>query len=313
VTDEELLEQNLAELRAGAPGVPEGLFGPGSAMWHVMRDVAMPLTGMRAVILQICHPAIAAAGARNSVLKESFRPRAKRTFRTMYEVMFADLDQVEAAGRTVHRIHTQVTGVVPAEAGGIHIGECYHANDPELLAWVLATLIDGAFVARERLLSPLPPELDEAFYQDMVRIGMVLGMPRDALPPSVTSYRAWFNDMLDSDELYAGPIAKDLVGFLMTDGWDLGPADDIWGAGLLPPRFRDAFGFTWHRRDQAAYHIMHQTLRATLRALPAELAYVPAYHRAQVRVARARGTSVPLRSRLVKKVTGEGMDFNRAR
>jgi uncharacterized protein (DUF2236 family) len=49
-------------------------------MWRHTRDVALPLVGMRAVMLQIAHPAVASAGVRNSRFREEFLPRARRTF-----------------------------------------------------------------------------------------------------------------------------------------------------------------------------------------------------------------------------------------
>ena len=107
--DEEiaLWENCVAHAVARAPADPaEGLFGPESALWQVAREVALPIYGMRAVVLQIAHPAVAAAGSQHSGFKQAFLPRTIRTFSSMYAVMFGDRDMATSAARRAHRIHT---------------------------------------------------------------------------------------------------------------------------------------------------------------------------------------------------------------
>ncbi len=266
-----------------------------------MGETAVPLTGMRAVILQICHPAVAAAGAGNSVLKQSFIPRARSTFATMYRLMFADMATVDAAGERVRAMHDRVTGIIPPQAGGKHVGQPYRADEPELLAWVLATLIDSTFVAYDRLLQPMDLALAEDFYQQMLTIGGVLGMPRDALPADVVGFHRYFDRMLASDELVAGEIARDLVGFLMTDGWDLGPLDETWASGILPARFIEDFGLPTGRRARAGYQALLWAARTGLRATPAPLRKVPPWHAAMVRIARAEGRRPSRLSRVLAR------------
>jgi hypothetical protein len=99
-----------------------------------------------------------------------------------------------------------------------------------------------------------------------------------------------------------GDIAQELSQFLFTDGWSMGQLDEIWAAGLLPPRFRDAYRLPFTPLRRRAHHAMRAANRRLLRRLPPWLRYVPAYHQATMRVAIARGEPVPLHCRAINAI-----------
>src|SRR5437867_12410271 len=85
-----------------------GLYGPMSAMWLIMRENMTTLGGLSAVLLQLTHPAIAAAGAHGSRMRGDLNGRTRRTFAAMYEIIFGDLATASATIERIHRIHSRV-------------------------------------------------------------------------------------------------------------------------------------------------------------------------------------------------------------
>lgn len=285
--------------RARAAGEVEGLFGPDSAMWRHTREIAIPMVGMRAVMLQIAHPAVASAGVRNSRFREEFLPRAWRTFSSMYCIQFGTLDEALRSARRVHAMHCRVRGTVLPEASEASAGAPYRGNDPALLRWVLATMIDSGVRAFDLLLEPLPDIERERFYQDMRLLGLVLGLSDTDMPPTYAEFSRYFDAMLASDELEVGGVALELSHFLFTKGWSFGQLDEVWAAGLLPERFRDAYRLPWNGPRRFLFDRLRGQLRRTLRRMPPALRYVPAYHQASMRVALARGERPTTSARLV--------------
>lgn len=147
----------LAEVRRRMPRDPaEGIFGPESALWRVAGLAYLPASGMRAVLLQTAHPAIAAAGVQNSRVRDEFVQRSLRTFATVWRMIYADQDAAFTAAHHVHRLHAHVRGEVPPNVASGRAGTPYRALDPALLQWVLATMIDNCVHGHALFDRPLP-------------------------------------------------------------------------------------------------------------------------------------------------------------
>src|SRR5688572_14619681 len=177
-----------------------GFFGPQSEAWKINREGVLYFGGMRALLMQIAHPKVAQGVADHSNFEADPLGRALRTFSTVYEIVYGDRETALRASARVHAIHTRVRG------------EGYYANDPELLFWVLATLIDAAKFAYELYLDPLPPERWEQFYQDC-RLGARLFGIHDLsmMPPTFPGFEQKLADLIQSDTITVSPTATRLA------------------------------------------------------------------------------------------------------
>jgi uncharacterized protein (DUF2236 family) len=293
----------LAALRAQVADPVAGFFGPGSAMWHVLREVAVPATGVRAVLLQIAHPLVAAAGAQNSRFMEQFLPRAWRTFSSMYAIMFGDADEAVRHLRRVHALHAHVRGHVSAESSPRERGKPYHANAPDLLLWVLATLTDSSLRAFDDVLGqPLSLAEQEAFWADMRRLGRLFSLSEEAMPRDLQAFHRYMDEMLNGGVLEVGLTAQKLSRFLFEKGWSVGHLDELWVTGLLPEKLIRDLGLPWDRMHQWGHRALRRVVRTALRGLPTALRWVPAYHQAVLRVALARGERPPFTTRLINRI-----------
>src|SRR5213083_2845213 len=156
----ELSLEDLDRLRAACRRTVidprRGLFGPESVVWRVNREAVALLGGGRALLLQVAHPLVAAAVAAHSRLRAEPLVRLRRTLELMLTIVFADAAHAMAA---VHEIE----GVLDADVGRWRRGTPYDANDPMLLLWVHATLVDSALLVYRRFVAPLSRE-DRATY-----------------------------------------------------------------------------------------------------------------------------------------------------
>ena len=73
------LDECLEWVRSHMVTRTAGYYGPRSAMWLIMRENMVPLGAISAVLLQVAHPAIAAAGTHSSRVRSDFNGRTRRT------------------------------------------------------------------------------------------------------------------------------------------------------------------------------------------------------------------------------------------
>lgn len=222
----------------------------------VNREMVVVLGWGRAILLQLAHPLVAAGVAQHSEFKRDvvgYLKRAKRTIGAMLALTFGP----EAAARTsaagINATHDHVWGTLDADAGGFPAGTRYSAHDPELLRWVHATLADSIPLAYELLVGPLTPEERDQYCLEAAEMEAHLGMPLGVLPRTRVELDSYVQTMLTNGPLHVTQTARDLAAALLSPR--LGPAIVLFSPirlitiGLLPPRIRDEYGFSWNDRD----------------------------------------------------------------
>jgi uncharacterized protein (DUF2236 family) len=288
-----------------------GFFGPGSITWRIARETAMFLGGPRALMLQIAHPAVAAAVERHSDFRTDPLGRGQRTFETVHAIIFGDRTRALDAIQRLARRHAPVRGHVDEVSASPWSGRDYHAESPELLLWVHATLIDTAMHVYQSVVRPLERDEAERYWQESRVLGELVGIPRETLPSSLADFRAYFDRMVDSAELQVGAIARQqwdalarvrpsaglasIYGESWAQKWKLlvdraplkqtsSQLTHLLGAGMLPPRLRRAFGYGWGRREQLSYDAVLSLARVVCHRLPRRVRYIPGFHAAMARV-----------------------------
>jgi uncharacterized protein (DUF2236 family) len=231
--------------RAYERAVPEnpkddGLFGPRSVVWRVNRDRSFPLAGMRSLMIQALHPLAMAGVDQHSSWRRDPFGRLAATSSYLLTTTYGDTASALAAAAWVRKIHVHVRGVDP------ETGLPYSAEDPALLLWVHAGMVDSVVEVAQRYGRPLDAADADLYVAQMVRFAEIVGVPPEQVPATVTSLRAY----LESVELrQATPAAKEAIGVVlqppdldaeMRDLWhDLGQV----AVGTLPAWAREMYGF----------------------------------------------------------------------
>jgi uncharacterized protein (DUF2236 family) len=260
-----------------------GLFGPGSMAWRVDGEVLVLAGGTCALLMQLAHPAVAAAVDQHSDFRADPFARLRRTLTASYAVAFGSVPQAEAAIRRVNAIHAVVRGHVPES------GVPYHATDPALLLWVHATLVDTALRVYDRYVAPLSPGEQQAYHAEARRIAIRMGVPESGVPASLVELRAEMARMMADGTVRVDATARSLAPhvryptrFPPRAVWDIA---HLISDSVLPEPIRRGYGIPWSPARDAGMRRMAAVSRRAVPLLPAVLRRVPQARRAQRRVA----------------------------
>src|SRR4051812_8692295 len=98
-----------------------------------------------AILMQVAHPLIAAGVLDHSTFRDNAVAPIRRlhsTVRAMLGLSFGTPAERAEVITTIRSIHTRVNGTLQTDVGRYAAGTRYSAEDPALLLWVHATLVD---------------------------------------------------------------------------------------------------------------------------------------------------------------------------
>lgn len=141
--------------------------------------------GLRALLLQLAHPAVGHGVARHSDFAADPLGRLTGTLQFVYVVASGEPRLVRRSARAVASAHRPV---VSEADWSVH----YDARDPALQFWVAATIHDTALRIAEAVWGPLPPALADELLVADGRIAIVLGLPAEEWPTTRAAFDAAF-------------------------------------------------------------------------------------------------------------------------
>jgi uncharacterized protein (DUF2236 family) len=244
----------------------------------INREAVVLLGWGRAILLQLAHPLVAAAVKDNSPFDKSaggYVRRVRRTVGGMLDITFGSPDIARVAIDRINAIHGRVRGRLRESVGLFAAGTEYSATDPELLAWVHATLVDSMILTYEHFVRPLTPAECDQFCAEALETGRALRIPDHLLPRTQQQLRAYLDQEYSSGRIVVGPDARALAASLLAP--PLGPAVHLFRltrlvtVGLLPEQIRDEYGFAWEDRHARAFTRLVRLVRAVRKLLPAVL------------------------------------------
>jgi uncharacterized protein (DUF2236 family) len=211
--------------------------------------------------------------------------RLRRTFDTVHAMVFGTREQALVAAERLYAVHQGVRGHVGGAAAG---GSAYSANDPELLMWVLATLVDSSLAAYETFFEPLPPDEERVFYEEAKTFARLCGLEAQQMPPTLGAFRAYVDAMVAGPEITVTATAREIAEALLKGPpllWLFRPSNYVLAAGMLPPRLRAQYGLSWTLPVRAAYRVGVELVRRVTPHLPETVRYIPSARKAERRCA----------------------------
>lgn len=252
--------------------VEEGaLFGPDTIAARVMSESVLLLGGPRALLLQLAHPAVAAGVADHSDFRSDPFGRLIRTLDAMYTISLGSPRLAAETLARLRRVHDGVTG----ELGD---GSRYRANDPALLLWVHATLIDTVLTVEERYLDILSVSQRAQFYEESTRLASAFEIPDALVPGDLAAFRAYLDEQVSTLEVSA--TARRLSRAILNPRIPLVPSP-LWEpmrlvtVDLLPRRLRDGYGLPWDRNRKRLVKTSQRAARALLPRIPRPVRNLP--------------------------------------
>ncbi|HZD54280.1 MAG TPA: oxygenase MpaB family protein, partial [Woeseiaceae bacterium] len=234
----------------------------------------------RAILLQFAHPLIAAGIAEHSGFRDkpmAAVQRLRHTVRAMLALTFGEDTDRELALERIRAIHRRVHGRLSADIGPFPAGTPYSAEDPELVLWVHATLVESVPMFYEMLIAPLTPAERDRYYAEAAPVAVALNARPNDVPCSWPALRAYLDRMHASGRITVSPQARELAAAILSPPF--GPLgtpgtamNRLLTLGTLPRSVRSQYGFEWTRRDEHALELTLRGLRTSRRALPDRLA-----------------------------------------
>lgn len=266
------------------------VFGPDSEAWKVNCHANGLLFGPAAVLLQVAHPRIAQGVADHSDFRGNALGRLRRTLTAVNRITFGTRRDAEAMRARLAAIHGEVQGEVsPGIAGPRH----YSAFEPDLMLWVLSTLIDASIKGYEFVWGPLAPDRRERFYREFRQFGTYFGLPADEGPADYAGFVDYFEGMLHDEVLGSHPLCAEIAATVVHPpspardrllGWLM----DFLAIETVPPHIRGRLGLRSTPSTRLRMEILRGVAPTAFRVLPRRLTYYPESYRAEASLRGSR-------------------------
>jgi uncharacterized protein (DUF2236 family) len=213
-------------------------------VWRVHRDRSFPLAAIRSLMVQALHPLAIAGVAQHSDWQRDPFGRLAATAGYVLTVTYGDTAAAESAAARVRAVHTHVRGTDSVT------GLAYRAEDPDLLLWVHAGMVDSIVNIVQRYGRSLDAADADRYVAEMI------GVPATRVPASVAA----LTDYLESVELRRlTPAASEAIVIVLDPpGLDTATRE-LWhdlgqvAVGTLPAWARSMYGF-----DEPALEMMER-------------------------------------------------------
>ena len=260
---------------------------------RINRERLVVLGWSRAILLQIAHPLIAAGVVQHSSFRGGAVQAAVRLHHTvsaMLSLVFGEPEVRAAAIARIRTIHTTVNGTLSATTGPFPAGTPYSAEDPALLLWVHATLLDSTADIYQRVVGTLSAAELDTLCQEAAPLLGELGGDAATTPLTWNALQQYLATVYRSGVLAVSTEAKELGLAVLSPraGRVVVPfsgVQTLLTVGLLPDQVRQAYGFEWSPAHQRRFDRAIRLLRRVRRTLPAAFVHW--------RVARRPALAVP--------------------
>ncbi|MGB6424038.1 MAG: oxygenase MpaB family protein [Solirubrobacterales bacterium] len=264
----------------------DSYFSENSMLRRVQGERALMLSGPRALLMQAAHPlAVEGLLAHTDGIDAPYE-RLARTAEVMTAIGFGTRAEADRLTRRVRAMHRRVRGRLDREVGIYPAGTPYAADDPELLMWVLFTLVDSGIVVYERFVGAMSGEQREDYWADFRVIGGLFGLEPEQMPADIAELDDYRALMYASGRLHVGDWARtkareivlqppvpihlrpllEAVNFLTVDLLP-GPIRAQYGFAPIPPPPIRALAVT--ATSEYLKRIVLPLLPASLRQIPA--------------------------------------------
>jgi len=186
----------------------DGYFTDDSTLRRIHSERAMVLAGPRALLMQAAHPlAVSGLLAHSNALDEPY-DRLARTAEAMNTIGFSSREDADRVTGHVREMHKRVKGTIKQAVGPFPAGTPYAADDPELLMWVLFTLVDSGLVVYQLYVRSLERSERAAYWEDHKVVGELFGLERRQMPDTLDDLIEYRREMLASGRLVVTDWAR---------------------------------------------------------------------------------------------------------
>lgn len=230
----------------------------------------------RAILMQLAHPLVAAGVCTHSSVRDGAAApiyRLHATVTAMLGIAFGTADERNAVIARIRQIHTRVNGQLAEDVGPFPRGTPYSADDPDLLLWVHATLIDTSLLFYERLVGDLNDDERNEYCRVSAGVAIELGACPSDVPRDWNAVQDYMQRMLGSPTTTVGTDARLVASVLMHAkalriAWPVSSLVTRMTIGSLPAGLRAQYGFLWSGADATSLSRLMARVKRVRRATP---------------------------------------------
>jgi len=224
-------------------------FSDDAMIRRVLGEYAAALSGPRALLMMAAHPVAFEGFFMSTGALDDPYARLRRTAIVMDEITWGSRAKADAYTARVRAAHAGVRGTIPHDAGPFPAGTPYAADDPELLLWILACLIDAADRVYRGYVGPLSRDERDALWQDYRVVGECFGLRPGEMPADIEAFDAYI--AATTKRLWVTERARELGRRIVLGvpvplmALPLREAVNQLTVGLLPARVRKGYSLRW--------------------------------------------------------------------
>jgi uncharacterized protein (DUF2236 family) len=231
--------------------MPASYFTDDALLRRIHREKVVGLSGPRALLMMAAHPVAFEGFFQATGSHDDPYDRLRRTAEIMDTIAWGAKADADRKTAVVRRMHARARGTLPVDAGRFPAGTPWAADDPDLLLWIIACLVDSAALVYDRYVERLTPAERDAYWADYRVIGRLFGLADADMPATWADFQAYMKDMLASGDLVVTPTAREVgievvlrppVPLRVRPLVELANFITI---GLLPGDIRRQYGFSW--------------------------------------------------------------------
>ncbi|HET9124305.1 MAG TPA: oxygenase MpaB family protein [Solirubrobacteraceae bacterium] len=195
-------------IQAASSATRPSYFGERSVIRRVMGERVVAFSGARSLLMQAAHPLAVAGLLAHSDSLEAPYERLARTAQVMNAITFGSRAEADRLTARVRAMHQRVRGALPEAVGIYPAGTPYRADDPELLMWILYTLIDSASLFYTVYVGGLSRLQRRALWEDYKVVGELFGLGLEQMPDTLEELDDYGREMFEGERLCVGDWAR---------------------------------------------------------------------------------------------------------
>jgi uncharacterized protein (DUF2236 family) len=230
--------------------MPASYFTDDALLRRIHREKVVGLSGPRALLMMAAHPVAFEGFFHSTGSLDDPYDRLRRTAEIMDTVAWGEQDDADRMTATVRRMHGRARGVLPVDAGRFPAGTPWAADDPELLLWIIACLVDSAALVYDRYVERLTPAERDAYWADYRVIGRLFGLRDSDMPDGLDGLDRYRRELLEGDRLHVSDWARERAREIVLRPpvpWPARPlleTANFITIALLPDQIRLQYGFS---------------------------------------------------------------------
>lgn len=178
----------------------------GTMMRKIHTPLAVAFIGLEPIMRQLGSAEVADAVHKWQFIEQN-------PFRRLANTFNSGVDMIHGTHGESLRVSERISGIHRGVRSRLPEGTRYSAEDPELLKWVAATLVEGSVVGYEMFVGELTDLEKDQYVKEAGPFFYDVGLPMESLPQTYKELQGYLQDAIDRGKVEVSDSAKLLLPY----------------------------------------------------------------------------------------------------